>query len=467
MKRMFFLAALSAMCLASCKQVIIDTPDTTGTLSLNVVNETDYITVVTKSGSDTENGPIDYENTADYDVVVDGPTKLNMKYSEFAGNVIKLGSGTYTITVTSPRTLPAAFEQPIYQAKDEFVINAGEVTPLDLVCTPANCKVTIRLSPNFVKELATYEVTVNNGLAEPLVWTKNGQTNDFAAGSVDEDGYLISTKAGYFLPRGLEIQVKGHRSIDDKVATAIYYIEDPQPAEHHIIKLDADVTGQIGGISIKVVDTFNPVNQEINIPGLDESYVDRPDDFGNGDSGEEVSTSPSIVWQTNPFFEPLEISTSSKVEMTIKAPLGFETFMVTVSDNFKGAIGVITKATKICQKDENGDIIFNESTDADGQVVRTPAPLEGEGAGTLAGVDYIDLINHPEAWYSFNLPVGTQVKGNTEIVFDLSPFIPTLCQTADGMTVTFNLLATDVNGESVLTTSGEIPVVTLIVPKAE
>lgn len=461
MKRMFFLAALSAMCLASCKQVIVDTPDTTGTLSLNVVNETDYITVVTKSDSDTENGPIDYTNTADYDVVVEGPTKLNMKYSEFAGNVIELGSGNYTITVTSPRTLPAAFEQPIYQAKEEFVINAGEVTPLDLVCTPANCKVTIRLSPNFVKELATYEVTVNNGLAEPLVWTKNDQTNDFAAGSVDEDGYLISTKAGYFLPRGLEIQVKGHRSIDDKEATAIYYIEDPQPAEHHIIKLDADVTGQIGGITIKVVDTFNPVDQDINIPGLDESYVDRPDDFGNGDTGEEVNTSPSIVWPSNAFFDPYEITATSKVEMTIKAPLGFETFQVTVSDNFKGAIGVITKATTICQKDENGDIVFIEN---DGN--KTPAPLEGEGAGTLAGIDYIDLINHPEAWYAFGLPVGTQVKGQTEIVFDLTPFIPTLCQAAAGMTVDFNLLATDANGDSVLTESGDVPVVTLIVPAA-
>ena len=251
------------------------------------------------------------------------------------GEVVELGSGSYTITVTSPSTEPVAFEQPIYQAYEEFVIKAGEVTPLDLVCTPLNCKVTIELSENFKKELASYEVVVSNGLGE-LTWTKNSEKDDFGEG-----------KAGYFLPRGLEIKVKGYRSIDNTEATAVHFVADPQPAEHHIIKLDAKVTGQIGGITIDVNTDFNDREQNVDVPGMDEEYVDRPD-FGDGDDGEdeEVSTAPTITWGDNTgFFEATSITSESEISMVITAPKGIKTFIVEVSENFKGAIKVVTGGT--------------------------------------------------------------------------------------------------------------------------
>lgn len=434
MKKMFFLAALSAMCLASCRQVVVDVEPTTGTLSLNVTNKTDYVTIMSKAGSESES--IDYTNTADYDVVIEGPTKLSMKYSEFSGQVTELGSGNYSITVTSPKTEPAAFDQPIYQAHEEFVIRAGEVTPLDLVCTPANCKVTIRLSPNFVKELATYEVAVNNGLAEPLVWTKNSQTNDFAAASVDEDGYLVSTKAGYFLPRGLEIFVKGHRSIDDTEATAQLFVENPQAAEHHIINLDADVTGQIQGITIKVVDTFNPVNEDIKIDGFEDTYVDRPD-FDGEDDEEEVLAKNEILWEANKTFEPYEISSDSEISMTISMPKGIASFVVRVDHaDFQNALTAFT-----------GDV-------------------DGDGNKET----YIDLINDTDFATNIlnvnggeTLPTGDRVRNQTNLVFDLTCFVPLLCSAAPGQTIPFILEAYDVEGAQ-LKVLGYAPTITLITP---
>ena len=436
MKRLFFLAALSAMCLASCRQVDIEVEQTTGTLALSVSNKTDYVTIVSKAGSDTENGAIDYTNTADYDVVIDGPTRLDMKYSQFSGQVTELGSGNYTVTVTSPKTHPAAFDQPIYQAFEEFVIKAGEVTPLDLVCTPANCKVTIRLSPNFVKELATYEVAVNNGLADPLVWTKNTQTNDFAAGSVDEDGYLVSTKAGYFLPRGLEIFVKGHRSTDDTEATAQLFIENPQPAEHHIINLDADVTGQIGGITIKVIDTFNPVNEDIKIDGFEDQYVDRPD-FGDGDDEEEVQAKNEIIWEENKTFEDYAISSDSQISMTISMPKGIASFVVKVDHaDFQNALTMFT-----------GDLDGDGKNETDIDLIKDTA-----FATNILNVNGGDT-----------LPTGDRVKDQTELVFDLTCFVPLLCNTAPGQTIPFILEAYDVEGTPLLVL-GDFPRITLITP---
>lgn len=408
MKKIFILALMSAVCMTSCRHGVVEMPEATGSLQLSVSSLTDFITVETKT--DGENGPIDFTNTADYDVVVKGPTPLSMKYSEFSGKVIELGSGDYEITVTSPATEPAAFDQPIYQAHEAFTIRAGEVTPLDLTCTPANCKVTIELSDNFIKELAAYEVIVSNGLGQ-LVWTKDSEKNDFSLG-----------KAGYFLPRGLEIKVNGYRSIDMTSASAVHYIEQTLPAEHHIIRLDAKVTGQIGGIGITVVTEFTEKSEDVEIGGMDEEYVDRPD-FGEGDDNDDevVDTAPSIVWADNPFFDPISIKKGDQISMTVKAPLGIKTFRVEVSDNFKGAVSMIAQK------------------------------------------DYIDLVNDVDIWQPFGLPVGDQVIGQQELVFELTPFIDTLCGAAAGMTVQFILIASDSEDEYILV-DDEYPTVTINVP---
>lgn len=408
MKKILFSTLLLATCLVACRRVDMDVVESDmGSLSFMIDDLTDYITVETKSG-------MDYSDINDYDVVIDGPTKVSGKYGEmFVGQVVELSSGSYSITVTSPATEPAAFDQPIYQAYEEFEIKAGEVTDLKLTCTPANCMVTIELSENFKKELAMYEVVVKNGLGE-LVWTKDADKDDFAAG-----------KAGYFLPRGLQIDVKGFRSIDGTEAVATYFVKDPQPAEHHIIKLDAKVTGQIGGITISVVTTFNEVENDIHVDGMDESYVDRPDfDGSEGEEEEEENLSPSIVWEANPFFDSISIKSGDEISMTVLAPRGLKTFKVEVSDNFKPAVAMIAQK------------------------------------------DYIDLVNDAETWKPFNLPVGDQVVGQTELQFELTPFIDTLCSAAAGLTVEFILIATDSNDEEILI-DGKYPVVTINVPAAQ
>ena len=400
---------LPLIALTSCRTKVVPN---TGQLDLRIADLEDYVVVETKA--------TDYTDLSNYDVVIDGPTKYEKKFSEFQGEVVELGSGNYSITVTSPDTEPAAFEQPIYQAYEEFVIRAGEVTPLDLVCTPLNCKVTIELSDNFVKELASYEVVVNNGLGS-LTWTKNSEKDDFAEG-----------KAGYFLPRGLEIMVKGWRSIDNTEATAVHYVENPQPAEHHIVKLDAKVTGQIGGITIDVNTDFNEVNQDVEVPGMDEEYVDRPD-FGDGDEGEdEEDQTPknTISWPDNPTFDPITINNESEIKMNISMPAGIASFVVEVSDNFKQLVSVIT----------------------------------------TGGVGYLDLINDEKIKENFAesaLPTGDELLNQTTVEFDLTSFVPMLIGAmSNGGTVSFILKATDKNGEELLF-MGDYPTVTMIIPKAQ
>lgn len=415
MKKIFTLASLCILCLASCRQGVIDEPKTTGSLQLSILNAGDFIEVETRSGEDES---IDLADLNEYDVVIDGPTKVSKKFGELAGQVTELGSGNYTITVTSPLTEPAAFEQPIYQAYDTFAIKAGEVTSLNLVCTPYNCKVTIELTENFKKELATYEVVVNNGLGS-LTWTKDADKDDFGEG-----------KAGYFLPRGLEIKVKGHRSIDNTEATTVKYIENPLPAEHHVIRLDAKVTGQIGGgadgapgITITIVTTFTEKDFDIEVDDdVNEEYVDRPD-FGEGDGGEEeVKKKNEIIWEANPKFEDYDVYSNSAVAMTIRMPAGIASFVVKVDHaGFQTAIGAMT-AGNVPYIDLINDTVFA------GYMREGSSPIDPD----------------------HNLPLGAEVAGQTELEFNLTCFIPMLCGVVPGETVPFILEAYDVNGNPLL-----------------
>ena len=418
MKKIFFLLITLTAGLISCNREEPIDASKVGGLSFKVTNDTDYL-LVTKTATD-------YGDINTYDVVIDGPTKVSKKYSELTGRVVELGSGHYTLTITSPNTLPAAFNQPIYSAKAEFDIRAGEVTSLDLVCKPANTMVTIELSDNFKKELATYEVVINNGLGE-LVWTKDLTKDDFAANLV-----------GYFLPRGLEVKVKGYRSVDNTVATAVYYVENPKAAEHHIIKLDAKVTGQINSITISFETKFNEVSNDIHMDGLEESYVDRPDFEGSEDEGEgEVVLKNEIIWAENSLFEPYTISPDSQISMTIKMPAGIKTFVVEVDHaDFQNAITLFT-----------GDL------DGDGNPEKyIDLIYDTTFAEKIAAVD-------TEGY----LPLGDEVLGQTEVVFDLTCFVPLLCQSAPGQSVPFILKATD-NNHNELLFMEDYPTITMVIP---
>ena len=118
MKKVFLLIVMSLSVFTSCRNRVVPN---VGTLDLRISGLDEYMVVETKSA-------VDYTDVNNYDVVIDGPTKYEAKFSKMRGEVVELGSGSYTITVTSPSTEPVAFEQPIYQAYEEFVIKAGEVT---------------------------------------------------------------------------------------------------------------------------------------------------------------------------------------------------------------------------------------------------------------------------------------------------------------------------------------------------
>ena len=332
---------LMAVLLSSvgCKEKIDDTA-LEGSISLQVAPSEEGFQIVTKANDQVEDFIVDIYRPSDR-------WQQSYVYGDIKGEMISLAAASYQITAHSPQTADAEWDLPIYSASKESAVKAGEVTPISLKCELTNVKVTIELSENFKRELSTYNVTVSNGKGQ-LTWVKEGSKDDFAAG-----------KAGYFTVAPLEVRVTGHRAIDDSMAETSLMISDVVAKNHHVITIDAKVTGQIGGedsdgdgnpdgISISINDSVNKVDEDVYVDGLeeipveggDDSGEDEGEDDGNGDTPVDPQPqfqAPTITWltpgNTADMSSNLTITADESdfdYNMSIHAPEGIKSFLVKV-----------------------------------------------------------------------------------------------------------------------------------------
>lgn len=160
-------------------------------------------------------------NIEDFDIVISGPSELSCRCADLPA-IVGLEPGTYTVTVTSPETEPAAFNQPIYGSEVSLDIEAGVTSSTKLLCTMTNMKVTIDPSESFLSQVKSYTVTVSNGYGE-LVWNHSD---------------IEERLAGFFTVAPLTVSLEGV-SIDD---TELHYdglISDVESSDHHIITFDS------------------------------------------------------------------------------------------------------------------------------------------------------------------------------------------------------------------------------------
>lgn len=322
---------------------------------------------------------------------------------------IELPEGAYTVEVSSPDALPAAFDQPVYGASANFAVRVGETVPVSLTATLQNMMVTLNPDSNFLNELSSFTVTISNGdgAVHSLFW----MTSDIKNGPKD----------GYFSVAPLSIHVDGYRAIDGAYTSFDGRITDVAARDHHIINLSAKTTGQVGGITITVDYTTNDKTSDIEVPGLDEIPVDGPDPAPDPDPEPEPEpgvAAPSLEWAANPDFSPVPITDNVNADLVVKAPGVIRDFIVTVSENFKPAIAAIAS--------EDGSV-----TD-------------------------MDLINNQYlitmlAEVAPSLPTGNSLKGQTVVDFPLSALVPMIAGVGNsGEDYIFTLHVTDELGQKLV-----------------
>lgn len=397
MKRILMAAMILSAAL-SCNRKDVDVISE-GSLSINVLQSEEGFNIVTKANDVLDEFVID--------IVRQDNWAESFVFGDIKGDMIKLGSGDYTITAHSPENGHAVWDLPYYSASQDFTIKPGEVTPINLVCELQNVKVTIVLSENFKQELSTYNVVVSNGRGK-LTWEKTADgKDDFSA-----------EKAGYFSVAPLEVIVNGHRAIDNTSASTTMSITDVAAKDHHIINIDAKVTGQIGtdtdgdgipdsGISVSIDNKVTPKDEDVYVDGLEEIPVqggdDDPDDDNTGDDdggdngeGEPTvpSTLPAVVWVGNESYAEQTITDGMSVDLEITAPLGIKTFVIDVDSEVLSMALPSMTSDGSCTLDLIGDTklinFFNSTPGLD--VIPTGDRLSGKGIDAPVSLSIGNLI---------------------------------------------------------------------------
>ena len=439
MKKIFFSIIAAAAVFTGCNREVIEQKGS-GSLAIDLSCKSDLNEVETKATDDEiiNNLVIDIRRPYDNWSVQYNP------FSSIRGKVVELGSGDYILTASSAQKEHAAFEQPIYEGVEDFKILTGQVTTVDVICAIRNAKVTVNLSSNFVEELAHYTVTVTNGKGS-LMWNKNAQDDDFKPVAIDGKTYYTGKETGWFTASSLTVTIDGHRAIDNTSASATINIEDVNPADHHILNIDAKVTGQLGDvdengnvikepIKITISHEVNPIDQTVVVPGFDEVPVPGDDpstggDDNGDDNGDEPSQGgddpvdpapanvPYVVWEANPSFAPMNIDDNLNADLVIMVPEKVKTFKVIVdSEQLSSTIAALCS--------------YADSY--------TSGPAEMDLIGDATLVENLGGMG-------LGLPLGDEILGHDEVPFSLSALIPmiNLYQPATGTEHRFTLQVTD------------------------
>ncbi len=402
MKKILYAVAMLAV-LSSCTGKENPVSTETGSLSVKLSSGGEYIT---KAGQD---------DTNEFKIEIVRSDGWSTKFSRFADmpEILDLSEGDYTITASSPESRHAAFDLPIYGATENFTIRVGELTPVALVCTLQNMKVTFKLSDNFKKELSDYNISVTNASS----WTAQDsgeRTLTWDKASAD------AGKPGYFSVAPLMVKVDGYRNIDNYEAHAMLSITDVAPRDHHIIHIDAQVTGSVSGVSINVDDSVNEKESDIYVPGWEETPVDGGESGGDDDP-DEPSTAPTMAWDANPTFLPTPIEDEMDVNISIKAPESIKDFIVTVDSYILSDVIAAM----------GGHTSYSWASDG---------PFDMDLIGDEALVTALSSM----------LPTGDQLYGKTEVLFSLSTLVPLIkaYSPESGSNHIFTMKVTDMKGQT-------------------
>ena len=408
MRRLYILLlAAAALCACSTEQVQ-ESHERTGSLRLRISGTGEF---VSRGGGETAVNPDEFEVTISRKD--DEWTRTWDRFADIEGE-IKLAPGSYTVSAGTANALPAAFDQPVYQGTADFSIRNGETSTVNIACSLANMKVTLRPSDRLDSELTDYRVIITNAASwtapdiaqRQLSWSKA----DIAAG-----------KTGYFSVAPLLGKIYGYRATDAHEAEVPFTINDVAACDFHLLKIDAVVTGQ-GVFTITIDDTVNEKVDDILIPGFSEAPVEgHHEGEGEGQGEEPTNTAPKMSWDVNPGFAPTPIEDQMDINIRIEAPEKIASFVVGV-DSYILSDVIAAMA---------GDSSYSYASDG-------PYDMDLIGNATLV------------AALASIVPTGDALLGQTSVQFTLSDLVPLILgfSPQSGSEHTFTLKVSDQKGQS-------------------
>lgn len=329
--------------------------------------------------------------------------------------VITLPAGAdYTVDVKSAdKAEDAAWEAPYYVGSENFEISANKITEVKpVVCKRENVRVTVRYDEQ-LKALMGEDagVTVDAG---------EGRSVNLRFGKDEtRDGYFALNDNWTTLVARFEGTIDGHKEDFTKLYS------DVKAGDHFIITYayssPSDPTGN-GGINA----------EEITI----DSRVERVDKDGKVSVVEEVITGdgrPSDGEEEKPDPNP-----GGGDEPVVKAPV-IEAEAPIDLDKVNVVNG--ESIVKLTITSETGITAFTVDIDSP---VLTPSELEG--VGLASHLDLVDPGDLEDTLRNFGFPVGSDVRNQKNVAFDITGFMKMLCAVGAGYQHNFVLTVTDAGG---------------------
>ena len=332
------------------------------------------------------------------------------KYSEMP-EVVPLAVGDYKVTVKSHNVEKAAWEKPYFLGTKAFSIQESKITDIGVIkCVLSNIKVSIRYDASLVPYLGDdVKVVVVANDQGSLIYTKD------------------ETRAGYFeaIEGSSTIVTTLTGTVNGYSENVVNTYTDAQAGQHRIITfklkgpnpVPPDETGTINpgeGINVDSDVVVDDINNNIN-PEEDVIPGDRP--------GKEDPVDPGT--DPDPGVDPITFTSETIDFDGPNTPVDGTSYIVNIHSEATFAHLLV-------------EIISESLTDE---------MLRGVGLAATFDLAYPgDLETALKD--SFGFPVGNEVIGQTDVVFDITQFVP-LLNIYQG-THQFKITATDANSVQVV-----------------
>jgi hypothetical protein len=339
-----------------------------------------------------------------FDVVISnakGETMTSFKYGERPTEPIALEGGVYTIAMKSQTMQAAAWEEPVYTGKKEFVITRKQTTTInDLICKLANIKVSVAYSADIADQLDPQYTKMTVALENSALEYR-----------FDE------TRAGYFAPVAAENTLKltfNCRYIGEaKDIVMTNEIKGVKAAQWRkinvVVQYAADGTANIG----IVCDTWT-YDEEITFDttlALFEAAI--PDD----------TDAPIITWEGHDLAETFELTDnmfdaegnftqSINIDVTTKAALK-SLIVKASSDN----ADFMTAYSQIMSAEE--DLCAPTTSAAILKMMGYPTNIKGSTTTRLKFASQIDLLKTYEGTHSFEITAIDENGANTTVTLSI------------------------------------------------
>jgi hypothetical protein len=108
-------------------------------------------------------------------------------------NPIKLQIGYYDVVASNGENLNAAFDNPYYKGVKNVRIYPDKINTVNLTCTLANTIFSVEFPEEFDQHFDVYEVSVTNGIGDPLVLSNAPSSGNSLEAGFDAEAYFAVT----------------------------------------------------------------------------------------------------------------------------------------------------------------------------------------------------------------------------------------------------------------------------------